>query len=1086
MQLMLSFKSVLKGNKKLIIKQNIGPLIISAAKQKKTINNKIEIRCLHVDTQPSALLQPQRDQNNLYLLKIKEIVYNKDALPTDEYEKKRELLRLVSFAKNIKPLSKTKILNPSANIAINTDTNEQIYNSTDTTIDNNSTNDIMSSRVRSDLAKLLFKNKCFNYLLLFYNISIKNDTFKFPKDIRVHEFNMIFHSILKVEGFTRLLFKYLNFMFQQFNIVEGELSSQHQSNGSVQNSDIAINNSTSSKRSMIIKVLSSLLSVTYESYGFKTASIIFMHSYSFMQGHCDFSSPKDYLRNRDILEPLMIVMQKNEKSYRESMNSTVEFDYYELLTNLETSFAVNVHHLVNVKYTSSKIPVVISQYASTLQMLVLRRRMFDKGWDIWKYKYDHHRDLVEINDLTGALRILVHKGNYGQVQKLYEEFPHLHNFGEKQFDYLLIAYSKLKSWDALQKQFNKLFGIGELPNVLHYGIIMYALADYGELEIVDSLYKQLLNRKLIPNYAVLQSLLYAYYKNGDYQGALHHFELFKKYDVRPQTYTYLILLDIYRTQNDLDGALMVLKKMNLEQRELISSRHFEKIFRICAYLTNIPIAEELFHLMRDEYNITPTPALIASLMDVYSDSKQPTQAVKIFNNYIKEDYIQSDDVLKIYMYNSLIYAKTLLEENCDSLFLEISEAGIRTNSEFYRVMLNYLISLKKDVEASGKLLNHMLEHSPGLVLPAHFEIIMRYYDCHNNSAMIFSYYEKLLNNKIPVNSKILHYVVKHAFITNISKTGSSSNIKKVLRLLNDIMESSANRTLDIVHPVLHPGVIIYPIKQLVTYDPVSAWKILYDYIRIFYKSNPNAILTKFRILKTKAYVYYETQQWEELALTFDDIMNRITNIRNGPTSKIMRNLNLDGLLIGVFNFKLEELHMGHRIGEIPSWIKKLRENSLVIDNKSYNSAIRLMIDYTGTRDYALNLINNLLIKGFNRIHMLRLMKKHYTDFSTSSNQLPKDLIALRADPSYGRPTYYLESNVYEEVKEKLDKYLSSLNNLTELENILESWTKKYPRFIIGYLMKPKNNVAYWYAVEARHKEFLQELRTSKRTPKVKW
>lgn len=64
---------------------------------------------------------------------------------------------------------------------------------------------------------------------------------------------------------------------------------------------------------------------------------------------------------------------------------------------------------------------------------------------------------------------------------------------------------------------------------------------------------------MIPTYAVLQSLLYAHYKVGDFAACFSHFELFKKYDITPSTATHTIMLKVYRGLNDLDGAFRILK-----------------------------------------------------------------------------------------------------------------------------------------------------------------------------------------------------------------------------------------------------------------------------------------------------------------------------------------------------------------------------------------------------------------------------------------------------------------------------------------------------------------------------------------------
>ncbi|SCV02245.1 LAMI_0G17216g1_1 [Lachancea mirantina] len=712
--------------------------------------------------------------------------------------------------------------------------------------------------------------------------------------------------------------------------------------------------------------------------------------------------------------------------------------------------------------------VVASQMATTLLYLCTYNRDFPLSLKIWAYKTTRGLPIVS-SDLTAILKANCHFENFSEVNRLHEKFPEAHD-DTAQFDYVLVAFAKQQDWKSLQNQFNALFGIGELPNIQHYGIVMYAVAQLGEKDMVERLFNQLLRRKLIPTLPVLRSLVHVYYRNGDYRGCFEHFELFNKFGIEPSGGVCQTMLKMYRNLGDINGGLRFFKKMSENNVEL-SERHFATLINLCAKTTNTAIAAELFQVMCDHYHIRPTGPSIAALMQVYIESNEPQKALKLFREKPK-DLRGASQSISIYNKAVEAYMRMGRSDLCEKLFQEILSKNLVTDSEFYRVMLRHLALVSKDYQNAENVLEQLITHPKLKVSALHFETLMEAYDKISYRNGVFKLYQKMLDSNVPVTSKILYFVIKSAFKT---KLASKENLDEAIEMVNDIMKSAATRTLDVTFEKLHPSVMAWPMRTISKYySPVKALELMNRYNELFFEKSDSAN-GRLVIMRSLLVLYGETHQWEEFEATFDRYLSKIQDYERKPLT-MGRNIKLATSMQGVLEYKIKQLVATDGTLSIPPLLKNLESKKFFIDNKAYNEAVVSMASDARTLNTALQIADQKLIFGYNLIHKYRLLRRN-AGTQTTTRTKSWFLKKKTEDPLSLRPTLYLTSETFEVLSESLDNYLNEVSNV---ENTLLQLSTSHRYFMKSYLMKPRTNVANWMNVERRHPLFFSDLRRHKR------
>ncbi|CAI4046244.1 hypothetical protein N7582_003764 [Saccharomyces uvarum] len=765
-----------------------------------------------------------------------------------------------------------------------------------------------------------------------------------------------------------------------------------------------------------------------------------------VNGHCQFTN---YMENRIVLRNFLSFMRRSD----------VHPDY--------------ISYLKAIQLTQG--PALASQFATTLIFLLTYIRNFSLAEDVWNYKCEHSLPIID-SDLTCILKTYCHMQNFSLVPQTYYKYPDAQH-DQNQFDYLLIAHSKLHNWDALQSQFNALFGVGKLPSIQHYGILMYTMARIGELDSVNKLYTQLLRRGMIPTYVVLQSLLYAHYKVGDFAACFSQYELFKKYDIVPSTATHTIMLKVYRGLNDLDGAFRVLKRLSEDPSVEITEGHFSLLIQMCSKSTNYLIAQELFNLMKDHYSIQHTGKSVASLMDVYIESNKAAEAIVLFEKYSK-DLSWRDGLISVYNKAIKAYISSKRSSKCEEIFHKITDLNLAVDSEFYKMMISFLVELNRDYDTALSIIDQLIKHPVIKVDATHFEIIMEAYDKIGYRDGIINLYKLMSQNKVAANSKILYFILKAVAKKSLQNDGE---VKESIKMVEEIMENASNGTLDVTYNKLHPSVMAWPMRMVVKHDsPQRALELYNRYNELFFKkhdwvSNNN----KFVMMRSLLVLLAQIEQWKDFETLFIKYMDRVENIENLPSSTTP-NIKLKSLFSGLFPYKVSQLVAMNKINELPLLWKKLQEKGFILDNMSWNSTVDALFKDSRTISYGLKIVDDTLIHGHDLIHKFRLLTKLSQDTTHSSDKSWPTLEMKEKDPYKFQPKLYLQSDTYRSIVKQLDTYLNGIDDITELETRIRDFITNYKYFMKDYLLKPRDNISKWEQIEMRHSSYFKELRKVKK------
>ncbi|CCD24311.1 Pet309p NDAI_0C06520 [Naumovozyma dairenensis CBS 421] len=780
-----------------------------------------------------------------------------------------------------------------------------------------------------------------------------------------------------------------------------------------------------------------------------------------LNGHCEFNN---YITNSSILRPFLEFIVRLSKKKEPAF-------FYEVLDEIRNRQGLHT----------------VSQFSTTLIQLFNHYRRFGMIESIWFYKTNKNLPIVS-SDLTSILRTFCHLGKYDLVGSNYMEYPEAHD-DNSQFDYCLIAYANLHDWESLQKQFNALFGIGKLPNIQQYGIVMFALARLGELESVEKLYSQLLRRDMLPTYAVLESLLLAHYKVGDYDSCFTHYEFFEKYDVKPSKYTYAIIFKAYRGLNDIEGALRFLKRKTMKKQVEFTESHFATLIQTTSKTTNYVVGKELYQIMQSVYKITPSGKSVAALMDVYIESGLYDESIKLFKSYIanKKDQFIDDNVVPVYNKAILTYININDAHKCEELIEYVINSKLPTDAYFYEVLIKYMVKLQGNFDSAIETIDQLMNHPTITVKPSHFEIIMSAYYKISYYEGIFQLYKKMTQMNIPVNSPILLYLIKSTFKYSIN---DKEKLSDAIKMLEQIMENAAKGHLNVSIKKLHPSIVAWPMRIISKYSSSKkALELLNKYNELFYGKDNPIINSKLTIMRSLLVLFGEIEQWDDFKFMFDKYLARIEYLNTLPSSTVP-NKNFKTLLIGIIPYELRFLIATRQLDQLPKYLEAWQEKGFIWDNDSWNDIILAYFMDPQMIEEGMKLVNDKFIHGFNLIHKIRLLRnENKEDTNIRSNNetrraLPSIMKLKEENPENFIPKLYLTSDVKTRIMQLLDNYLNSTDNK---EAKLKEFIDKYGYFMKSYLMNPRTFVKNWEDIEANHEKYFNELRNTRRVlPSMKF
>ena len=213
----------------------------------------------------------------------------------------------------------------------------------------------------------------------------------------------------------------------------------------------------------------------------------------------------------------------------------------------------------------------------TSAMVALQLSSPNTVLNIWRYKIDtiNLKNLplsryISPTDLKSAMNALCSLNLFQEVLELYRSYPELHS--EDQIEVLLRVSEESKDWKLLQSQFEDMYGKGQLPYVIHYSIVMKALALIGAKKEVDKLFIQLNKRKLTPTPSIFAALISSRLYENDTKGAMDCFQVYLDFVERGivnstnSAHLYGLVFKIYYKSSDLGAAMKFLDETIAQQK----------------------------------------------------------------------------------------------------------------------------------------------------------------------------------------------------------------------------------------------------------------------------------------------------------------------------------------------------------------------------------------------------------------------------------------------------------------------------------------------------------------------------------------
>ncbi|CAL9737984.1 pentatricopeptide repeat-containing protein Pet309p, mitochondrial [Monosporozyma servazzii] len=908
--------------------------------------------------------------------------------------------------------------------------------------------DINNPMERYQMMKNLINDDKFSQIIaigdnLLLEQDVNKQRIRWKPDVSLKEYYWYFHSLIKTKQW-HIVDKMMLQMIAQFSI--------------------------SNRRKVLLLLASTLRHMLASTLSKRDRALLienllfWAHWIKKMNGTCELL---DFMREQPLLLPISRLIR--------SKNFLTEKDPINVFLN---------EVLIRVKDEMG--PSAASQLSSTFMNLLNRDAGLKEVEKIWEFKVENSLPIIS-NDLTVLLKSYVFQHKYKEIQDVYQLYPHAHG-DTIQFDYLLLSHTRLQQWSSLKTQFDDLFGIGKLPNVNHYEIVIFAMAYEKELEKVEMLYGQFLRRKMLPTYSILQSLLYVHYKCNRFLSCFQQFQLFEKYNIEPSESTYLIMFKVYKELNNMEGALKLLRDITDKNPSIVNEEMCSTMIQQCAKVTNYSIAEEIFDIMNNYYNIKPTPLSVSSLMTVYNSSKKFDLTLKLFEKYSKN--LEKHDKL-IWMYEKAIDAYISLGkyEECTKLVMKMDEISTFDRKSYYQTVLKYEIEVKDDIDKATELLKDMIAN--GDVEPRHIEQFMRKYDNIHGYNSTLALYDMMIAAKIPLNSKILYYIIKSTFQLQMA---TGKDLTGTIELLEDIMENIANGNIKLVNgSQLHPSVFGWPIRVIAKdYNPKTAMALLNKYNELFYDKDDKSFKLNNKLINLRSLIviFGELNKTDEVNYFFQQLCSQLNKFRES-TYTTVRNSKLDTILNGIIEYKLVQLEQDGKVAiELPSLLKKFLQQNVIFTNHAWNRIVLSLIKEPKTLEIGMKYINEKLLHGFNIIHKARLLRKNQNNLNRDENDDNKEkswsLTSKRMNFDYDVPSLYLYSDNYIELFHVIDTKLNGMSFEEYNQLIINEWFSMYPHIMKDYLIQNHSTTVHdWDKFETVNKDILKEIRQQKRATVIK-
>lgn len=329
-------------------------------------------------------------------------------------------------------------------------------------------------------------------------------------------------------------------------------------------------------------------------------------------------------------------------------------------------FSDHLHSIKNIIDSSAcEYPQTYYNFMTTSMRTILRFSPHNV-LNYWHIKLNlveeqglEESDVFRHTDLKSAMSAFCLLNMYQSVLDLYQKFTGLRH--EEQIEVLLRVSEEFKDWKLLQKQFEDMYGKGQLPYVVHYSIVMNALAAIGAKDEVNQLFNQLLKRNLRPTPSIYAALINSETFYGNVESSKYWFDEYLKQvkantiDPNSGPYLYSLIFKLYLKSSNLDAAMKFLEAARDEQERLnitlVDTKTISKFINFAGTMYGLKELE-ILRKLGQELNLT-SDEYYENLIRAYTRLDQYEKANEVvFEAHLESDVpFTSPDIYKVQLRN---------------------------------------------------------------------------------------------------------------------------------------------------------------------------------------------------------------------------------------------------------------------------------------------------------------------------------------------------------------------------------------------------------------------------------------------------
>lgn len=435
--------------------------------------------------------------------------------------------------------------------------------------------------------------------------------------------------------------------------------------------------------------------------------------------------------------------------------------------------------------------------------------------ELWNYKSERlNTDLLEYReaeDLKNVMKAYYSLRSYDKVIKVHSENSPLHS--DDQIEILLKISEQTKDWKLLQKQFEDMYGHNQLPHVIHYSIVMNALASLGVLKEVEQLYHQLLKRNLQPTAETYSALIKANSNTGNKEGAMKWYQVFLKeveegkIDQKKVAFLQTKLFEADIMDNDVGSTLSVLRNIldvqKLTKQRFISSELIYKMLTFVSTAYKQKEFEEILEVAR-QYQLINEQVYYRAISSLTQFSQYEKAEEVAFEAHLESRVpFASATVTRAQLRNYRAWFRSttnrdirkFIAERVTNIIKRLDNNTIspRNMDDLLIDIIKHFVSLNKLKTATAyfervKKLNALSEE--------HYLPFLQHYsrlDTYDGYAQILEKYREMAKLKISISARTYLYLIKAlVHMDKVNHTGFENSYK----LLKSVFELYGFSTVD--------------------------------------------------------------------------------------------------------------------------------------------------------------------------------------------------------------------------------------------------------------------------------------------------